>query len=163
MLSEMDKQVLPDGADFEASTGYHRFVTELFLYTFWLCRSNDVKIEEKYWSKLKQMLIYVRAYLRPDGYAPLIGDTDSGQVLPFLRRRADDHAYLLDIGALVFDDPTLAETKHLTSQAFPDAGTYIMRDGDLYLCFNASGAGINGRGSHGPYHAFSIEIPSHGR
>ena len=163
MLREMDKQVLADGADFEASTGYHRFVTELFLCTFWLCRSNGRKIEEKYWAKLKQMLLYVRAYLRPDGFAPLIGDTDSGQILPFVHRRADDHAYLLDIGAIVFNDPSLAETKHATSQAFPEAGTYIMRDGDLYLCFNASGAGINGRGSHGHNDALSIEVSAGGR
>jgi hypothetical protein len=163
MLREMDKQVLADGADFEASTGYHRFVTELFLYTFWLCRSNGVEIEEKYWRKLKQMLLYVRAYLRPDGFAPLIGDTDSGQVLPFERRRADDHAYLLKIGAIVFDDSTLAETEHATSQAFPQAGTYIMRDKDLYICFNTSGAGINGRGSHGHNDALSIEVSAGGR
>ena len=163
MLREMDKQVLADGVDFEASTGYHRFVTELFLYTFWLCRSNGADVEEKYWTKLKQMLLYVRAYLRPDGFAPLIGDTDSGQVLPFERHRADDHAYLLKIGALVFDDPRLAETQHVTSQAFPHAGTYIMRDKDLYLCFNASGAGINGRGSHGHNDALSIEVSAGGR
>ena len=163
LLQEMGKQVLPDGADFEASTGYHRFVTELFLYTFWLSRSNGVKIEEKYWTKLKQMLIYVRAYLRPDGFAPLIGDTDSGQVLPFVSRRADDHAYLLQFGAMVFDDPSLADTQHVTSQAFPDAGTYIMRDGDLYLCFNASGPGLNGRGSHGHNDALSIEVSAGGR
>lgn len=163
MLQEMEKQVLSDGADFEASTGYHRFVTELFLYTFWLSRSNGAEIEEKYWTKLKQMLMYVRALMRPDGYAPLIGDTDSGQVLPFIRRRADEHAYLLEIGAKVFNDPTLADTKHLTSQAFPQAGTYIMRDGDLYLCFNASGAGLNGRGSHGHNDALSIEVSAGGR
>lgn len=163
MLEEMEKQVLPDGADFEASTGYHRFVTELFLYTFWLSSSNGVKIEEKYWTKLKQMLLYTRAYLRPDGFAPLIGDTDSGQVLPFVHRRADDHAYLLEIGANVFNDPALADTQHVTSQAFPQAGTYIMRDGDLYLCFNTSGAGINGRGSHGHNDALSIEVSAGGR
>ncbi len=163
MLREMDKQVLADGADFEASTGYHRFVTELFLYTFWLCRSNGVKIEEKYWTMLKQMLNYVRAYLRPDGFAPLIGDTDSGQILPFRHHRGDDHAYLLGIGAVVFDDETLVETDFVDSQAFPEAGTYIMRDGDLYLCFNASGAGINGRGSHGHNDALSIEVSAGGR
>ncbi|HET6978258.1 MAG TPA: alginate lyase family protein [Pyrinomonadaceae bacterium] len=162
MLREMEKQVLADGADFEASTGYHRFVTELFLFTFWLCRTNSVKIEGKYWTKLKQMLLYTRAYLRPDGFAPLIGDTDGGQVLPFIHRRADDHAYLLELGAIVFDDPTLAETQHVASQAFPQAGTYIMRDGDLYLCFNASGAGINGRGSHGHNDALSIEVSAGG-
>lgn len=155
MLLEMDKQVLADGADFEASTGYHRFVTELFLYSFLLCRANNVEIEKRYWSKLEQMLRYIRAYLRPDGFAPLIGDTDSGQVLPFVRRRADDHAYLLDI--------LKPETQHVVSQAFPDAGTYIMRDGDLYLGFNASGAGINGRGSHGHNDVLSIEVSAGGR
>lgn len=190
MLHEMDKQVLADGADYEASTGYHRFVLELFLYSFLFCQVNEDEIEQKYWNKLHQMLIYVRSYLRPDGFAPLIGDTDSGQVLPMHRRRADDHAYLLAIGAVVFNDPGLklngveppeelfwilgsegvrafqemsSSDRYAVSQAFPHAGTYIMRDGDLYLCFNASGAGINGRGSHGHNDVLSIEVSAGGR
>jgi hypothetical protein len=162
MLREMDKQVLADGADFEASTGYHRFVTELLLYSFLLCRANHVEIATRYWSKLHQMLRYIHAYLRPDGFAPLIGDTDGGQVLPVVHRRADDHGYLLKIGAEVFNDPSL-KTQSAVSQAFPDAGTYIMRDADLYLCFNASDAGINGRGSHGHNDALSIEVAAGGR
>ncbi len=159
MLREMDKQVLADGADFEASTGYHRFVTELFLYSFLLCRANHIEIEKRYWSRLQQMLGYIRAYLRPDGLAPLIGDTDSGQVLPVVRRRADDHAYVLGIGAAVFDEPALQPV----SQAFPHAGIYIMRHEDLYLCFNASGVGIDGRGSHGHNDVLSIEVSAGGR
>ena len=100
------------------------------------------------------MLVYIRAYLRPDGFAPLIGDTDGGRVLPIGNRSARDHAYLLTIGP---------ETQPAGSQAFPDAGIYIMRDGDLYLCFNASDAGINGRGSHGHNDALSIEVSALGR
>ena len=153
-LREMDKQILSDGADFEASTGYHRFVTELLLYSFLLCRANNVEIEKRYWTKLQQMLFYIRAYLRPDGFAPLIGDTDGGRVLPIGQRRADDHAYLLTIGP---------ETPQTASQAFPQAGIYIMRDADLYLCFNASDAGLNGRGSHGHNDALSIEVSANGR
>ena len=38
-----------------------------------------------------------------------------------------------------------------------------MRHGDLYLCFNASDAGINGRGSHGHNDALSIEVSAGGR
>ena len=191
MLREMDKQVLADGADFEVSTGYHRFVLELFLYSFLFSELNEAtQIRQKYWDKLHQMLIYVRAYLRPDGFAPLIGDTDSGQVLPIGRHRADDHAYLLAIGAVVFNDPGLklegteppeelfwilgeegvrafqemsASNRYAVSTAFPQAGTYIMRDGDLYLCFNASDVGIHGRGSHGHNDVLSIEVSAGGR
>ena len=158
-LREMDKQVLPDGADFEASTGYHRFVTELFLYSFMLCRTNNIEIKQHYWSTLEKMLLYIRAYTRPDGFAPLIGDTDGGQVVPVTRRRANDHAYLLPISENLFDDPV----SRSVSSAFPHAGTYIMRHDDLYLCFNASGAGINGRGSHGHNDALSIEVSAGGR
>ena len=190
LLREMDKQVLPDGADSEASTGYHRLVLELFLYSFILCRANGIEISEKYWGKLRAMLDYVRAYLRPDGRAPLIGDTDSGQVLSFVGRSADDHAYVLALGAVVFDEPRfrlsarevipeellwslgeegvrvfqkLPETDEDTgSQAFRDAGTYIMRDRDLYLLFNASGNGLMGRGSHGHNDALSLEVSACG-
>lgn len=162
LLREMDKQVLPDGADFESSTGYHRFVTELFLYSFLLCRENGIAVEPRYWHKLHAMLMYIRAYLRPDGFAPLIGDTDGGQFLPLEPRRGDDHAYLLAIGAELFDDSALRDPEP-ASKAFPHAGTYVMRHDDLYLCFNASGAGINGRGSHGHNDALSIEVSASGR
>jgi uncharacterized heparinase superfamily protein len=162
LLREMDKQVLPDGANFEASTGYHRFVTELFLHSFFLCVVNKIKIDDKYWDKLHAMLLYIRGYLRPDGFAPLIGDTDGGQFLPLQRKRADDHRYVLEFGAKLFDEPALRKPEP-GSKAFPHAGTYVMRDGDLYLCFNASGAGIDGRGSHGHNDALSIEVSAGGR
>ena len=162
LLREMDKQVLNDGADYESSTGYHRFVTELFLYSFMLCRAHGIEIDQKYWTKLHQMLDFIRGYLRPDGLAPLIGDTDGGQVLPLEPRRANDHAYVLKIGSEVFNDPDLNRPATL-SRAFPDAGLYIMRKDDCYLCFNATGAGINGRGSHGHNDALSIEVCARGR
>ncbi len=187
MLGELDKQVLADGADAEASTGYHRLVLELLLYSFTLARENNIEIEARHWQRLRLMLEYLRAYLRPDGRAPLIGDTDSGQFLPVVPHEADDHAYLLTVGAAVFNEPrfklttqTPAEVFWLLgtegarifeelkmddddnapprSQAFRDAGTYIMREDDLYLLFNASGAGLTGRGSHGHNDALSIEV-----
>jgi hypothetical protein len=190
LLREMDKQVLPSGADYEASTGYHRFVLELFLYSFILCDANSLTIDYKYRTKLLQMIRYVRVYLRPDGAAPLFGDTDSGQALPILHRAADDHAYLLALGAVVFQDgslkpPNLEAPPELSwilgdravmdfhrlhspssygqaSDGFPDAGIYLLRQEDLYLAFNASGAGGNGRGSHGHNDSLSIEVSACG-
>ena len=53
LLSEMDKQTLPDGADYEASTGYHRLKVELYLYSVVLCHLNGIEIAERYWAKLR--------------------------------------------------------------------------------------------------------------
>jgi hypothetical protein len=189
MVCEMDKQILDDGADYEASTGYHRFVLELFLYSFVLCRANNIEIDQKYWRKLHAMLVYLRGYLRPDGLAPLIGDSDSGQVLPLVSRAADEHSYPLPIGAVMFRDSQFklpghpaseellwimgekgmreieslnASPESLQSQAFPEAGTYVLRSEDLFLVFNASGAGGKGRGSHGHNDSLSVEVSACG-
>jgi Heparinase II/III N-terminus/Heparinase II/III-like protein len=190
MLRQMDKQVLPDGADFESSTGYHRYILELLLYSFLLCRRNDIEIPDRYWQKLRKMLEYVRGYLRPDGLAPLIGDSDSGQVTPMRHRAANDHTYLLSLGAVAFNDSSfklraaeapdellwlfgeeglsafesLPESTEVPgSISFPDAGLHIMRHDDLYLSLNTSHAGINGRGSHGHNDALSVEVAACGR
>src|SRR5712691_10654295 len=188
LLNEMDKQILADGADYEASTGDHRLKLEMFLYSFVLCHLNGIDIAEDYWKKLRAMVDYVRAYLRPDGRAPLIGDSDSGQLLPIVRRAGNDHAYVLALGAAVFQEPqfkiagsrapeellwilgaqgvrdyvSLPDAEPAPSRAFPDAGTYVLRNHDLYLLFNASGAGVNGRGSHGHNDALSIEVSACG-
>jgi len=110
-------------------------------------------------------------------------------VLPLCRRRADEHAHVLAIGATLFEDTrlktpgmncpeeliwvlgeqgvekflSLAEGAPQISESFASAGTYVMRNDDLYLCFNASDAGLNGRGSHGHNDALSIEISAGGR
>ncbi|MGH9941671.1 MAG: heparinase II/III family protein, partial [Pyrinomonadaceae bacterium] len=134
------------------------------------------------------MLDYVRAYLRPDGRAPLIGDADGGRVMPLVvSHEADDHAYVLAVGAAFFNDPRykvadavpeeltwllggpavesyekLRRGDAATSASFAHAGACVMREGDLYLLFNVSGAGLNGRGSHGHNDALSIEVSACG-
>ncbi|MEO7971051.1 MAG: alginate lyase family protein [bacterium] len=190
MLREMDKQILPGGAHYEGSTGYHRFVLELFLYSFILCRANEIPIADKYWRKLHSLLIYLKAILRPDGAAPLVGDTDGGQVLQLILRSADDHAYLLPLAAVVFEDsqfklmqlempPELIwilgakglqtyeqlETSATTvsSAGFPDAGTYVLRHDDLYLLFNTNGPHKNRPASHRHNDALSVEVSAGGR
>jgi hypothetical protein len=189
LTRELDRQVLPDGADWESSTGYHRFALELFLYTLALCRENGVGLEGRHWRRVRSMLEYLRAYLRPDGRAPLVGDTDGGRFLPLARRAADDHAYLLAVGAALFREPRFklpgdapeevfwlagsaglrtyeeleaAALSSSTSETFEHAGACVLREGDLYLLLNASGAGLAGRGAHGHNDALSIEVSACG-
>jgi len=131
MLNEMDKQLLPDGADYEASTGYHRLKVELFLYSFMLCHLNGFNIDEKHWSNLRAMIEYLRAYLRPDGRAPLIGDSDSGQVFPIVRRAGNDHAYVLALGAAVFQEPRFGTHASGVQQQHSDAGQTAQHAGGV--------------------------------
>jgi hypothetical protein len=184
MFREIDKQIQPDGTDFEASTGYHKFVTEMVLYSFVLARRTGVEIQQKYTEKLHRMLLYLRNILRPDGRMPLIGDADGSQIVPIVKHDADDSAYLLSAGSVLLNDeklevsrtdpgaqwllgqprrPTQKQDDDPRSSQFNDAGAYVLRDGDLYLHFNANGCGLNGRGSHGHNDALSIEISAFGR
>lgn len=137
MLNEMDKQVLGDGADFEASTGYHLFVTEMFDASFRLAEANDIEIDSYYREKLASMHDYLAAITRPDGAISLVGDCDGSRFLPAL------------------SEPTRPTN---VTDAFPNAGIYVFRHKDLYLHFNASDCGVNGRGSHAHNDALSIEI-----
>ncbi|MDT5271764.1 MAG: hypothetical protein QOH49_3950 [Acidobacteriota bacterium] len=189
LLRELDRQVLPDGANWEASTGYHRFVAEIFLYTFILCQENGIRFGKSHWLKLRSMFVYMRAYLRPDGRAPLVGDSDGGQFLSLIRRDADDHAYLLAVGAAFLRDNSLKVSDDAPEEVFwllgseelriygerqredatilhyawfEHAGVCVLREGDLYLMLNASGAGLDGRGSHGHNDALSIEVSACG-
>jgi hypothetical protein len=189
MLRELDRQVLPDGADWEASTGYQRFVTEIFLYGFLLCRENGFDVGERAWSKVRSMLEYARAVLRPDGRAPLVGDADGGRFLPLARRGADEQAYLLAVGAALFREPRFkvvddtpgelfwllgpegvrtfeelpaAGAGASASESFGHAGVCVLREGDLYLHLNAGGAGLGGRGAHGHNDALSVEVSACG-
>lgn len=189
MLREMDKQVLPGGAHYESSTGYHRFVLELLIYSFILCRANTIEIGNAYWQKLHSMVKYLHAYLRPDGQAPLIGDSDSGRVMPITSHPAADHRYLLGIAAAVFNEPSFkidlksseeilwllgetaletfrvlptAEADDARSASYSEAGTFILRDRDSYLLLNACGSGLSGRGAHGHNDALSLEVAACG-
>jgi hypothetical protein len=186
LLSETKKQILPDGADWESSTGYHKFVTEMLLTCLLLAKRNGIEVAEEHRDRCRDMLRYSRAVIRPDGGMPLVGDCDGSQFLPTVRRDADDAKYLLDIAAGLWDD---AEFKindecspevlwlfgseggdqfnqmlvsQVESSQFPNAGSYILRDDDLYVMLNANDVGLNGRGSHSHNDALSIEVSALG-
>jgi hypothetical protein len=78
--SEMFKQVYPDGVDFEASTNYHRLVTELFLSATMLAQENGISFSPKYIARLERMIEATRLIMRPDGTIPIIGDQDNGRL-----------------------------------------------------------------------------------
>jgi hypothetical protein len=107
---EMFKQVYPDGADFEASTSYHRLVTELFLSATLLAKLNGYHFSDAYWSRLQKMLDFIAHITKPDGTVPIIGDQDNGRLHRLKLWANPEHEWkdfrgLLAVGSILFDKP----------------------------------------------------------
>lgn len=180
---EVDKQVLPDGADYEASTGYHRFVTELLLMTDLVARRTSAEAGSIR-GPLPKMLQYLNDMTRPDGRMILTGDADGSQIVPMIIREADDAGYLLVIGKAMFPgleldrspdgspeltwlfDPDDAkngsdntpERDKVSLIVYEHAGSAIVKGEDTHIHMNLSDCGVRGRGSHGHNDALSVEL-----
>ena len=106
VLGCMRAQVATDGVHYENSLAYHRLVLEMFAGCYVLARHNGHSFPDDYGRSLERMFEFVQQYLRPDGLAPLVGDSDDGrlQVLSdYFDWNPQDHRYLLTIGAALFD------------------------------------------------------------
>jgi hypothetical protein len=80
LAQEMDVQVLPDGADFESSVPYHRLVTELFLGAARLADDHGRPLPDTTLARVRGMVDFLAAVLRPDGLMPQVGDADDGRL-----------------------------------------------------------------------------------
>ncbi len=154
LSSEMEHQVRADGVAHEASTAYHRLVTELFL-----CGTQAVdailpgRLPDRYRDRLERMLAFVSDYTRPDGLAPQIGDADDGRFLPLGDYGADprDHRHLFSQAGRQFEPAT-------SSADYPEGGFCIMRAGALYVIVRCGDIGRYGRGGHGHNDQLSFEL-----
>ena len=136
LINEMDKQVYPDGMDFEASTSYHRLVLELFTYSALLCKLNGIELPKKIWDKLEKMFYFTLHCLKPNGQIPQIGDNDSGRFLVFKKRDILEHTYLLSIGSVLFDNPDFKVDNPLTPFNNPPAPLWKGDKGDEKFGFD---------------------------
>jgi len=189
LLKEMDRQILPDGVDYEGSTAYHRFVLELYFAFFHLSSRCGIKLPTPYFEKLEAMFDFARHYLKPDRTAPLIGDSDDGRLVKFKDRAAVDQSYLMSLGSVLFntgdfkrrgpiDEEAIwwlgsqgVETyrklpgavREPVSKPYSNAKIFIQRSGSLYAICDCGDNGANGRGSHAHSDALSIELYAYGR
>jgi len=190
VFQEIDRQVHPDGGDYESSIPYHRLVAEMFLAVALLCRRNGIELPESFTHRLQRMLEFTLWYTKPNGLAPQVGDADNGR----LHILADygtwdprDHRHLLATGGAFFGRQDLGgaaaghaeealwllagselparglSTPPLGSRAFPDTGIYLMRDEDLYLLGACGPVGTAGIGNHKHNDVLSFELHANGQ
>ncbi len=171
---EMQDQVHGDGVTKEQSTSYHRLVLELFTATAVLCKLTHRPLSPAFMQRLELMHEFVRAYTRDDGSVPLWGDADDGRLFRVsMTEDVNDHRHMLSTGAVLFDRGDLAvgglhqETlwylgtdaveRHRRFQpeparqtsAFPEAGTYILRDERSQVFVDAGPLALPDGSGHG--------------
>jgi hypothetical protein len=83
LRKEADRQFLPDGGNFEASTGYHRLSGEALIYASSLAAG---EFPPRHGDCVARIAAFIRASARPDGLSPQIGDQDSGRFLKLSAR-----------------------------------------------------------------------------
>ncbi|MCD4742646.1 MAG: heparinase II/III family protein, partial [Desulfobacteraceae bacterium] len=162
---EVRQQVLPSGVHFERSISYHRLMTEIFAYPYFMLirLSESIPLDIHY--RIKSMFKFILHYTKPNGLTPVIGDNDDGRLLPFCKYDFRDHRYLLGLAYLAFydsdfykyasfgsfdrflllnryyveNDPLSKEIDNtIKSIVFDDAGFAILRHESIYLFFNNS-------------------------
>jgi len=185
LYEEIFAQVFEDGVDFEQSVAYHRLVLEAFLEGLLLLRLRQERIPEDVWKRLEAMHEFVLGYLKPDGRAPLIGDSDDGRMHKLGFQAPNDHRYLLATGAVLFGrgdfkraadrlweetfwllgpgaidrfDALPDEPRSLPSRAFPAGGFYVMRALATHVIIDCGAVGTRGLGGHGHNDILSFEL-----
>ena len=142
LAQQLRQQILPDGASYEASIAYHRFVTEMVTSTVRLCELNNVWVSPAINGTAVKMAQVVEGLQKPDGTLPLFGDEDGGQWLwPHLLPRP----------------PAKGVGGEAGWASFPHAGWFALRDGGEYLATRAGDNGQAGWGGHAHNDALSFE------
>ncbi|WP_461202287.1 alginate lyase family protein, partial [Anoxybacillus sp. TBDG-1] len=186
-LSELEKEMFvqnnPDGTNYEASTSYHRLVTELFLKTTVLCNKNNIYFTKDYMARLEKMCEFIMNITKPNGLAPIIGDADDGRLLILSNYSTwirNDFRHLLGIAGELFDrddfryygkdyiEDTLwiyknykdnvEKSEPLTSIAYKDGGYYILRNDQVYCCIRCGELSFRGDGVHSHNDQLSFEL-----
>src|SRR5262249_29056081 len=97
LAREARVQVLPDGGGAEGSTGYARFVAELWIAALCCGRAGGEQPSPAVSEAARRMLVHLVETMAPDGDGLGIGDDDASIVLP----RATDTAALAPLLALL--------------------------------------------------------------
>jgi hypothetical protein len=175
LAQEIDGQVLEDGADFESSVPYHRLVTELFLGAARVAEWSGQPLPPPILSRLRTMVDFLAAVLRPDGLMPQVGDADDGRLhvlSAYGTWRPQDPRHLFGPATCVFAEPAwlslvddwgeweaawwgLAPVSGAAPRVscdgvrhFPNAGLTMVRRGRDYLLVTNGIVGTGGFGNH---------------
>lgn len=140
LLTELDVQVYPDGAQIELTPGYHNVALRNFLGPVDIAGAYEYHLPDGYLSKLERMFAYNMWVMRPDRDAPRWNDSWHVDVRRTLGRGFNLFPHRKDFQWMATDGREGTPPDH-TSHFFPYAGQVVMRSGweqdAIFLGFEA--------------------------
>ncbi len=140
LLTELDTQVYPDGAQIELTPGYHNVALRSFLGPLETAAAYGYSLPDEYRAKLEKMFAYNLWVMRPDRDAPRWNDAWGVDVVDTLSKGLTLFPGRKDFQWIVTDGKEGTPPDH-TSHLFPYAGQVVMRSGwerdALFLGFEA--------------------------
>lgn len=164
--SEIDKQIYNDGVTYEISSSYQKLVFEILLLSFILGESEGNKFEDKYFGKLQKMSIFLKSIENSDGYIPLIGDNDSGNIVVFddyFNEKKSNLNSVLDLSDYYFNSNVISKysiTSYLgktldsdydtdeRALSYRDSGYYILENNTFKMILICGPLSMMGQGGH---------------
>lgn len=191
-VKELEKeifiQVNNDGTNYEASTSYHRLVTELFLHAYIIGNNNNIKFSNSYKERLKLMIEFIFHLSKPNLLSPLIGDSDDGRVVIISNYNSwerRDFTHILALGAFIFNEnkysyyikdkneslwifgKVLKNIKgeyNYDSIEFRDSGYYILKNKRIYCLVRCGQLSFHSNGGgHSHNDQLSIDLNVDGK
>ena len=104
VLSEVQRQVRPDGMHFEQSLYYHVYALDLFLHARILAGVNKIPLPAQFDHTIQKMLDVISA-MGEASPLPRFGDDDGGRLFDSRRNRVEHLLDPLATGAALFDRP----------------------------------------------------------
>ncbi len=168
-------QTYADGGDWEASTGYHAFVSQMFLHSYQVQKARGIPVDPAFEQRLIAMFRWMATLVDSQETLPHIGDCDDGRIelllddiqqsaLPAEQRNSLRLANYLGVGSQVLgqqfggsggdaswfgaEPAPLAVPRKPRVEVLENSGLAVARSSGAELIFAAMPNGINGRGSH---------------
>ena len=162
LYEELDKQVYPDGAQIELSSGYHQVSLRNFVMAYSVAKLNAMPVPEDFVTKLERMYHYDLYLAMPNLKMPALNDGGQTDIRPYLRGGFKFFPERTDFlwGAT---DKQEGTKPYELSYAFPYAGHFVMRSGwdeqDRYLFFDGGPFGYG----HQHEDKLNMMVYAHGR
>lgn len=119
LCAQVAVQLRADGSYFEQTLWYQAYTVEFYLQAIHWARHAGLAVPTGVIARVHEAARALRAFTRPDGTIPLMGDDDGGHTLPLVVGDPADVTDTLARAALLFDDPALTIPGSIGRWALP--------------------------------------------